>query len=139
MPVGEVRNSLLRRLQLYIPTVRGQHVLIWVEDSGLFGNGSTIISPEGNKLTRMKELCAAVNDMWHERNKDHVAFDEENKLALPNPNDVNLEVVMVGHSHGTKFTPIGPAFQILTKKWVSVMPLPDGNGYYSTGEACVPV
>ncbi len=131
---------ILRYLQFHRPEDRGQQVLIWVEKEELFEDYQDLSPVQDDPihtLMAMNTLCSRVNDMWTDQIKDHRILDE-NLLALPDPRDIKLEVVMEGHWDGEKFVPKGPVFQILTKKWVGLLPLDDGIGYQSNTLAYIP-
>lgn len=138
----ELTVRLLRYLQFHRPEDRGQHVLIWVDKEELFEDFADLNPVHDDPihiLMAMHTLCSTVNKMWAEQTKDHISFDEVNELTVPDPKDIKLEVVMEGQWDGTQFVAKGPVFQILTKKWVGLLPLSDRDGYQCNSFSYIPV
>jgi len=131
-----IPERILRYLQGHQPENRGKQVLIRLEPEELFEDEESVplLYTDEDILAWMKKLADEVNTAWLTQISEYVPFDEANKLPLPDPKDVKLEVVMEGTWDGAGFVPDGPVFQILTKPWVGVMPF-NGHGteyFYST-------
>lgn len=132
---------ILRYLHDHTPEYRGQQVLIWVDDEELFKD-FTEFDPVKSDLTHvlmaMNTVCSRVNDMWTEQTQDHYIFHEVDRVPLPDPRDIKLEVVREGEWDGTQFVTKGFVFQILTRKWVGLLPLDNGIGYQCNTLAYIP-
>jgi len=139
--VESIILRILKYLHCHEPKDRGKQVLIRLEPKELFEDEESVslLYTAEDILDKMKKLADEVNAAWFTQISECVPFDEVNKLPLPDPRDVKLEVVMEGTWDGTGFVPDGPVFQILTKPWIGVIPLNSHGVEYFYSTFYVPV